>query len=155
MTVCLCFVSNLISFHIARRIGTSCKDANPTLQTTLAQKRLNGIVEQAQKELLTHVQRRFRGWRVRRHIFAVLPVGHAWNARCKSTHSDLRCWYKRTNTDSAWDARSMRWAMTRRRAGKVVLRAFRLVHAKQTWRRIGALSKHLYIVVYIIYIGIK
>lgn len=80
VTVCLCFVSNLISFHLAERIGSvRCEDCNPTAQTTLALKRLHSIVQHDQKVLVTRVQQRFRGWRVRHSIFGVLPLAHARN----------------------------------------------------------------------------
>lgn len=37
----------------------------------------------------------------------------------------------------------MRWALERRRAGKVVVRAMRLVHSRSAWKRIGRLLKSL------------
>ena len=80
VTVCLCFVSNLMSFHLARRIGgVAIDDANPTAQTTLALKRLQAIVAEDEARLLTRVQQRFRGWRVRQGIFGNLPPQHPWN----------------------------------------------------------------------------
>ena len=80
VTVCLCFVSNFISFHIAERIGgVGSDDSNPTAQTTLALKRLHSIVEDDQKLLVTRVQQRYRGWRVRKSIFGALPEFHYRN----------------------------------------------------------------------------
>jgi hypothetical protein len=96
------------------------QDANPTAQTTLALKRLDKIVEEDQTLLLTRVQQRFRGWRVRSAIFGVLPAG------------------------SIKDAWSMRWAMERKRAGRIVSRFLRRVVGLQTWRRIGPVLQQLF-----------
>lgn len=96
------------------------QDANPTAQTTLALKRLDKIVEEDQNLLLTRVQQRFRGWRVRNSLFGVLPAG------------------------SIKDAWSMRWAMQRKRAGRVVARFLRRVQGVKTWKRIGPVLQHLF-----------
>lgn len=73
-----------------------------------------------QKLLLTRVQQRFRGWRARRGIFGVLPAG----AIC--------------------DAWSMRWALDRRRAGRIVARFLRRVAGLKTWKRIGPVLQQLF-----------
>jgi len=50
-------------------------------QTTLALKRLQKIVDDDHRLLLTKVQQTFRGWRTRRHIFGNLPPYTAWSTR--------------------------------------------------------------------------
>jgi len=96
------------------------QDANPTAQTRLALKRLDQIVQEDQKLLLTRVQQRFRGWRARRGIFGVLPAG------------------------AIRDAWSMRWALDLRRAGRVVARFLRRVSGLKTWKRIGPVLQQLF-----------
>ena len=75
------------------------------------------------RRLATRVQQRFRGWRTRRSIFGVL-----------------------TPHDSAsWDGWALRSALQRRRAGLVLLRTLRRLHAKLQWQRIGPMLKQLFL----------
>mmetsp|Transcript_24876 Transcript_24876/g.56150 ORF Transcript_24876/g.56150 Transcript_24876/m.56150 type:complete len:525 (-) Transcript_24876:884-2458(-) len=110
--ICICFVTNFISFHVGQRARGRDQGNRLSASSILILQRLNAIVEKDHDLLIRKLQACFRGWSVRKQLFGTYsPV-------VSSTKGCIRD------------------AIRRRSAGLIILRSLRKMIWAVQWMKI-------------------